>query len=104
MLATALDRGLLVAPVSTVRDVVESDQLAARGYLQTLEQPNGQSAVQPGAFAVFSAAPIQPGGRAPRLNEHADEIRAETGPKRPASNSGVSTSDRPLEGVNVLSS
>jgi benzylsuccinate CoA-transferase BbsE subunit len=71
----ALDRGLLIAPVTTVAEVVESPQLAARDYWQRLEHPElGQAFRYPGAFAQFSATPITYRRRPPTVGEHNREI------------------------------
>jgi crotonobetainyl-CoA:carnitine CoA-transferase CaiB-like acyl-CoA transferase len=103
LLQAALDRKLLMAPARTLAEVVESEQLAARGWLEAVETPLGGSARHPGAFARFSAAPLRPLGRAPRLDEHGAVLRAEErrAPSAPPPASSVSTG-RALEGVRVL--
>src|SRR5438105_2708626 len=71
----ALERGLLIAPVTTIAEVVESPQLAARDYWQRLEHPElGQAFRYPGAFAQFSATPIMYRRRPPTVGEHNREI------------------------------
>jgi crotonobetainyl-CoA:carnitine CoA-transferase CaiB-like acyl-CoA transferase len=102
LLQAARDRALLMAPARTLGEVVESEQLAARGYMTALEAADGSSVRLPGPFARFPAAPIQYRRRAPRLDEHAGEIRAERRPAalRPAPQ--PSAARRPLEGVKVL--
>jgi len=71
----ALDRGLLIAPVTTIAEVVESPQLAARDYWQRLEHPElGQAFRYPGAFAQFSATPLTYRRRPPTVGEHNREI------------------------------
>jgi crotonobetainyl-CoA:carnitine CoA-transferase CaiB-like acyl-CoA transferase len=71
----ALDRGLLIAPVTTIAEVVESPQLAARGYWQQVEHPELRQAFRyPGAFAQFSATPIRYRRRPPTIGEHNREI------------------------------
>jgi crotonobetainyl-CoA:carnitine CoA-transferase CaiB-like acyl-CoA transferase len=102
MLAVALDRGLLVAPVSTVRDVVQSGQLASRDFLQTLEHDDGRRVIYPGPFARFGLAPIRYRRRPPRIDEHGDEIRAEAAPARAAPAPSAQSNDRPLAGVKIL--
>ena len=116
LLQAALDRGLLMAPARTLAEVIESEQLVARGWVQALEAPDGSRARHPGPFARFPAAPIRYQRRAPRLDEHAMEIRASARPhpsRRPqlqaaspwpqlqaAARAGAAR--RPLEGVKVL--
>jgi len=71
----ALARGLLIAPITTIAEVVESPQLAARHYWQHLEHPElGQAWRYPGAFAQFSAMPIAYRRRPPTVGEHNREI------------------------------
>jgi len=74
-LALALDKGFLIAPVSTIRDVVESPQLAARGYFQPIHHPeHGRSFHYPGPFVRFSDSPIRYRRRPPLLGEHNHEV------------------------------
>ncbi len=77
LLAAALERDLLIAPVATTREVVESAQLAARGYWQTLAHPElGRSVRYPGPFGRASATPIRYRRRPPTVGEHNHEIYA----------------------------
>jgi crotonobetainyl-CoA:carnitine CoA-transferase CaiB-like acyl-CoA transferase len=103
LLQAALDRSLLVAPITTLRDVVASEQLAARGYFRAQEGADGTVARHPGPFARFSAKPIAYRRRAPRLGEHQAELRA--GPRRPVPAVEAAPADAgrlPLAGVRVL--
>jgi crotonobetainyl-CoA:carnitine CoA-transferase CaiB-like acyl-CoA transferase len=71
----ALRRGLLLVPVATTADVLQSEQLAARDYWQGIEQPQlGRMLTYPGPFAKLSATPIEYRRRAPRIGEHNAEI------------------------------
>ena len=75
LLALALARGLLIAPVSTLDEVLSSPQLAARGYWQWLEHPElGRAFPHPGPFARFAASPIRYRRRPPTVGEHNAEI------------------------------
>jgi crotonobetainyl-CoA:carnitine CoA-transferase CaiB-like acyl-CoA transferase len=75
LLQFAVDRGFLMTPVSTVEEVVESKQLASRGYWQTVGHPElGRGFRYPGAFAKFSATPIEFRRRPPTVGEHNREI------------------------------
>jgi crotonobetainyl-CoA:carnitine CoA-transferase CaiB-like acyl-CoA transferase len=75
LLALAIDKGFLIAPVSTIRDVVESPQLEARGYFQSIGHPElGRSFLYPGPFVRFSESPIRYRRRPPTLGEHNKEI------------------------------
>ncbi len=107
LLQAALDRSLLLAPITTIKDVLESEQLASRGYPQTLETPDGRRATWPGPFARFPAKPIRYRLGPPRLDEHAAEIRAEVrnapaAGRDPSIAAGEPGEDRPLAGVKIL--
>jgi crotonobetainyl-CoA:carnitine CoA-transferase CaiB-like acyl-CoA transferase len=103
LLQAAFDRALLMAPVHTLREVIEGEQLAARGYVQALEAPDGRTVRHPGPFARFSAAPIRYRRRAPRLDEHAAEIRGGPRPQpRAAAEAQPEARRLPLEGVKVV--
>ena len=97
----ALDRGLLLAPVATLRDVAESEQLAARGYFQELER-DGVGARYPGPFAKFGATPIRYRRAAPRLGEHDGEVRREPRAPLTVTPAAASEGELPLAGVKVL--
>lgn len=81
LLAAALERDLLIAPVATTREVVESRQLAAREYWRDLDHPElGRTVRYPGPFAKLGATPIQYRRRPPTVGEHNVEIyRGELG-------------------------
>jgi crotonobetainyl-CoA:carnitine CoA-transferase CaiB-like acyl-CoA transferase len=75
LLEAALERGLLIAPITTTDEVCRSEQLAARGYWQAIEHPElGQTVHYPGPFAKFSAAPLTYRHRPPTVGEHNREI------------------------------
>ena len=75
LLQEALKRALLIAPVQTTKEVLASEQLAARNYWQSLEHPElGQTIRYPGPFAKFSAAPLRYRYRPPTVGEHNREI------------------------------
>ncbi len=75
LLQEALKRALLIAPVQTTEEVLNSEQLAAREYWQTLEHPElGQTIRYPGPFAKFSASPLRYRRRPPTIGEHNREI------------------------------
>jgi crotonobetainyl-CoA:carnitine CoA-transferase CaiB-like acyl-CoA transferase len=75
LLQTALERDLLIAPVATVREVLESPQLAARDYWQMLAHPElGRSIRYPGPFGRASATPIRYRRRPPTVGEHNYDI------------------------------
>jgi crotonobetainyl-CoA:carnitine CoA-transferase CaiB-like acyl-CoA transferase len=75
LLQAALERGLLIAPVTTIDEVVNSEQLAARDYWRILGHPElGRAFRYPGPFAQFSATPIRYRRRPPTVGEHNRDI------------------------------
>ncbi len=106
LMAAALDRRLLLVPVSTIGDLLHSPQLDARGFWRRETLPDGREVDLP-AHLVVGASPT-PGGPAPTPGQHTAEILAEVaagGPARAtagASGSSPSPGSRPLEGLKVL--
>ena len=75
LLQGALERTLLIAPISTIDEVVDSPQLAERLYWQELEHPElEQKFKYPGPFVKFSETPITYRRRPPLVGEHNREI------------------------------
>ncbi len=107
LLEIAMERRLLIAPAWTLRDVASNAQLVDRRYFQTFERPDGLgTARQLGAFVrAIDHAPA-PSGRAPRLGEHTEELRAETrpgaGPGPGASDPPAAAGSLPLSDVRIL--
>jgi crotonobetainyl-CoA:carnitine CoA-transferase CaiB-like acyl-CoA transferase len=78
LLKAALERGLLIAPITTMDEVLESPQLRSRQYWQVLEHPElGRSFSYPGPFARFSETPIAYRRRPPLIGEHNRDIYVE---------------------------
>jgi len=75
----ACARNLMLAPVNTAREIVASEQLAARGFFVDVENPGRGRLRYPGAFALTSDARVALRGPAPRLGEHTAEVLAELG-------------------------
>ena len=106
LLEAAMERRLLLAPMTTIEDVVTSDQLAQRGYF-TKPSGEGPSAEidYPGPFAKFAATPLKTRPRPPRIGEHTEEILAELAqPMRPDVPAPENPDDNtaPLAGVKIL--
>ncbi|MGO9451884.1 MAG: CaiB/BaiF CoA transferase family protein [Candidatus Binataceae bacterium] len=75
LLQLAVDRGFLMAPITTIEEVVKSPQLASRDYWRSVEHPElGRSFLYPGPFAKFSATPLEYRRRPPTVGEHNREI------------------------------
>lgn len=104
LLAGALDRRLLIAPVSTISDVVESQQLAARNYWRDVRHPNlARSVRYPGPFARLSAKPIEYRSPAPTVGQHTKAVLEESRQSAVDRYRGYNTGDvLPLTGLRVL--
>jgi crotonobetainyl-CoA:carnitine CoA-transferase CaiB-like acyl-CoA transferase len=71
----AVELRFRLAPAATARDIVESRQIQSRGLLVPVAHPElERSFLYPGAFAKFSATPIETFRRPPRLGEHNDAV------------------------------
>src|SRR5262245_39843982 len=75
----ACDRGLMLAPINTPREITASAQLASREFFIDVDDPVRGQLRLPGAFARSTAAPIGIRRPAPRLGEHTAEVLAEIG-------------------------
>src|SRR5262249_51327475 len=84
LFAAACARNLMLAPANTAREIVASEQLAARHFFVDVEHPGRGTLRLPGAFArPTSPEPegtsIAVRGPAPRLGEHTTELLTELG-------------------------
>ena len=71
----ALKRRLVLAPVCSPEDIVESEQLQARDFWQSVEHPElGESLTYCGPWAILSETPLKIRRRAPLIGEHNEEI------------------------------
>jgi crotonobetainyl-CoA:carnitine CoA-transferase CaiB-like acyl-CoA transferase len=67
----AIERRILLAPVSTPKDIAEDRQLAARDYFRTVRHETVDRDLRlPGRFARFSAVQTGELNPAPRLGQH----------------------------------
>ena len=75
LLDGALERRLLIAPMTTIEDLDGSEQFAARDYWRDSEDARlGRTVRHPGAFAKLSATPIEHRRGAPSIGEHNSEV------------------------------
>ncbi len=80
----ACERNLMLAPANTAREIVASEQLAARRFFVDVEYPGTGTLRLPGPFAISTssdpdATAIAVRGPAPGLGEHTAEVLAEVG-------------------------
>ena len=104
LFALARERDLLIVPVATTADVVNSEQLAARGYWVELVHDADRRRVRyPGPFAKFSRTPLGYRRAPPRLGEHDAEVFAQAAARSSAPRPVSSAARRPaLADVKVL--
>jgi len=80
ILAMAREHELMIFPVNTVADNIDSEQLAARKFYQRIEHEDiGATVTYPGPPVVLSSTPWRMKGRAPLLGEHNAEVYGELG-------------------------
>ncbi len=104
-----LARGMTLAPVNTVADVLAFEQLSVRDFWQTLRLPDGTQLQTAGAFVRMSAKPVVWPRPAPQVGEHTAQLLAEVrsaqaapGPRRvqkpvrPVATGAVQASALPL--------
>jgi benzylsuccinate CoA-transferase BbsE subunit len=80
----ACTRGLMLAPANTPREILASEQLAAREFFTDVADPVRGTLRMPGAFARTTGADAAGAGvavrrPAPRLGEHTAEVLGELG-------------------------
>lgn len=101
MIERGLRDSLLVCPVNTLGDVLESPQLAARGFWDDV----GGSRL-PGRFVLAQGTPLAPLGLAPDAGAHTAEVAGEwtSAPSQPSPTEALpdgAPADRPLAGLKV---
>jgi crotonobetainyl-CoA:carnitine CoA-transferase CaiB-like acyl-CoA transferase len=101
LMAAAVERRLLIAPVLGLDEIIESEQLEERAFLAPLECGDGPVGRCPGPFAKFGASPISYRLPPPRVGEHGPALRAES-TRRPAPAGSEETGELPLSGVGIL--
>ncbi|MDO8491793.1 MAG: CoA transferase, partial [Dehalococcoidia bacterium] len=71
----AVDRGIILTPVSTAEEVWNHPQLRARDFWRKLDHPElGDSLYYCGGFVKMSDTPLGIRRRAPLIGEHNDEV------------------------------
>ena len=83
LLEAALDKRLLIVPISNVADVAQSPQYEDRDFWRDVEVPTTGSSVRfPGPFAKFSDTPLETASPPPTIG--ADTAAITTNPRTPA--------------------
>ena len=93
------ERRLLIAPVATTKDIVESEHLDARGFFEHVPAVGHKF---PGRFAKASV-PLRDLGAPPKLGQDTDDVLTDLQRKPVAPMLATPAPTRkPLEGINVL--
>ncbi|MGD9753739.1 MAG: CaiB/BaiF CoA transferase family protein [Acidimicrobiia bacterium] len=74
LLAAALDRRLLLVPVSTVGDLLDSPQLAERGFWRAEQLPDGRTVKVPAHLVRGAEGGANAERPAPAAGQHTDEV------------------------------
>ncbi|MGI9643012.1 MAG: CoA transferase [Acidimicrobiia bacterium] len=98
LLELAQQRGLLIAPINMMDDVVNLPQLTSRGFWERVD-----GATYPGAIAKASGVPLRNLARPPELGADTERVLGEA-PRQPVAPAAAlpAPSARPLEGLKVL--
>ena len=98
-----ISRGVTLAPVNTVADVVQLDHLAVRQFWDRMTLPSGRSILAPGPFVKASKTPISWPTPAPSVGEHTNEVLGSLDSSTPKSRSkrSLRSTQLPLQGVKV---
>lgn len=101
LMQIALDRGIRIAPIDTIADLLANKQFAARGFLAEVGEierryklPWSFVGEHPGAFAIPSAAP--------KLDAHREQILGEWSAVSSATKVATEPTGQPLDGLKVL--
>lgn len=80
LIERGMKKGILLAPIYSVPQLLDSEQLLARGYFREVhDEARGVTATVPGPFARMSETPLRDIEPAPRVGVHTGEVLAEAG-------------------------
>ena len=99
MIERGLRDSLLICPVNTLQDVLDSPQLAARDFWDDVDGTRF-----PGRFVLADRTPLPPLDPAPEAGAHTDEVLADPKPSLPSVAEPLpagARSDKPLAGLKV---
>ena len=105
----AITHRILLAPCQTVKDIVESPQLAARNFWTDVDVPEiGGSLKHLGPYVKMGESPLKIRRPAPGIGEHNDEVfgelntRTKTARDTPKLDPNAGRPKMPFEGLRVL--
>ena len=108
LLDEALKRRLLLVPITTVEDVVETEHYQVRDFWRTIEMPMVDEPIRvPGPFARFSATPLTIESPPPTVGADTDAVLADLDRRPEVLTATDQTFDPdrttpPLEGIKIL--
>ena len=99
LLAAALERNLLLAPITTTRELLDLDHLAERSYWRDVG-----GVKYPGPIARPAETPLAVDAVPPLLGQHSEELLSTAAERKPAipDDADPSLTGAPLDGVKVL--
>lgn len=99
LMDAAVARKILLAPIATTQDLLDSEHLEARKFFRNVETSLGVTIKTPGSFAYLDGEPVGERHPAPLLNDAADLLDE----LEPTARGGVRESDRPaLDNLKVV--
>ena len=98
----AIARKLLLAPVSTIPDLIDSPHETARGFFHAAVDAAGARTLLPGDFAMTDRPGFAPTRPAPAIDEHGADVRRDWLGAPAAPLVGKTSKDKPLAGLKVL--
>lgn len=101
LMQIALDKGIRIAPIETIADLLVSKQFAARGFLAEVTGAGGRYTV-PSSFIGESPGACATPMAAPGLDQHRAEILDEWSETVPPTKVAAEPSGQPLDGLKVL--
>ena len=105
LMRRALELGNTIAPINSVADLLDLDQLAARDYFVPMSMGELEGPVQvPGGHALIGGERIATLRRPPHVGQHGDELRAELAREKSRRDvpARLAQVDLPLEGLKVV--
>src|SRR5262245_44779518 len=89
LFAGGIARGVTLAPVNTVSDVLALDHLAVRDFWRPVRLADGRELRAAGPFARLSRTPVAFARPAPEVGEHTDEVLGRAGERAERTNPAV---------------
>jgi crotonobetainyl-CoA:carnitine CoA-transferase CaiB-like acyl-CoA transferase len=102
LVTESMERGALVAPINTTRDLLEMEQLATRKFWLLTPVPGMKGLARlPGPMVRMQGTPVGVLGAPPHLGEHTAQVRSEPSRLPAAPPPSSDWPARPLEGLKI---